>query len=210
MMMTWPDWMALQSGSYWLFGEPMPIFEGENLPIRLRLGFVFRRRAVVQQPDGSAENIALPLRYHGHVPPGEQAARVQQLLELTGVDALGGQHTGKPGPQLVPARGSGAGAGVATGDTLARRSLDIGLDVRDAGWWLHFLGQLSTGHEFMPDKRPTTLVVSVDDLRPWRDRAKQFAVLQEGRFEVLGDRAHLAAAEGVLVKELLADEPATG
>ena len=62
----------------------------------------------------------------------------------------------------------------------------------DAGWWLHFLGQLSAGHEFMPDKRPTTLVVSVDDLRPWRDRAKQFAVLQEGRFEVLGDRAHLA------------------
>jgi hypothetical protein len=47
-----------------------------------------------------------------------------------------------------------------------------------------------------------------DDLRPWRDRARQFAVLRDGRLHVLGSRAQLADAADSVVKELLADEQA--
>jgi ABC-type transporter Mla maintaining outer membrane lipid asymmetry ATPase subunit MlaF len=81
-----------------------------------------------------------------------------------------------------------------------------GLDLRHRGWWLHFLGRLSKGHEWMSG-RPTTLVVTADDLRPWRDCARQFAVLKNKRLVVLGSWGQLEAAGDELVRELLAVPP---
>jgi len=43
----------------------------------------------------------------------------------------------------------------------------------------------------MLEGRALTLVVSASDLRPWRGRARQFAVLKEHRLAVLGDWARL-------------------
>ena len=78
-----------------------------------------------------------------------------------------------------------------------------GLDLRHRGWWLNFLDQLCKGHEVM-NRRPMTLVVTADDLRPWRTRAKRFAVLKNKRFVILGSWEQVEAARDEQVQELLA------
>ena len=70
-----------------------------------------------------------------------------------------------------------------------------GLDLRHRGWWLDFLDQLSKGHDWLRG-RPMTLVVTTDDLRPWRGCARQFAVLKNKRFVVLGSWDQVEAAPG--------------
>ena len=51
-----------------------------------------------------------------------------------------------------------------------------------------------------------TLVATASDLRPWKGRARQFAVLRDDRFVVLGDWAQLEAASRDLARELWAAE----
>jgi ABC-type transporter Mla maintaining outer membrane lipid asymmetry ATPase subunit MlaF len=77
-----------------------------------------------------------------------------------------------------------------------------GLDPRDAFWWLQFLDRLSRG-EALPDQKPMTLVATADDLRPWRDRARQFALLKDRRLVVLGDQKRLAEHPEPLLRDLL-------
>ncbi len=48
-----------------------------------------------------------------------------------------------------------------------------------------------------------TLVVTAADLRPWKNRARQFAVLKGNRFSVLGAWSQLEAVSDELVQELL-------
>jgi ABC-type transporter Mla maintaining outer membrane lipid asymmetry ATPase subunit MlaF len=78
-----------------------------------------------------------------------------------------------------------------------------GLDSRHRAWWLNFLGQVSKGCE-LTDGRPVTLVVTTDDFRPWRNCARQFAVLKNKRLVVLGSWEQLEAANDELVRELSA------
>jgi ABC-type transporter Mla maintaining outer membrane lipid asymmetry ATPase subunit MlaF len=77
-----------------------------------------------------------------------------------------------------------------------------GLDARQSGWWLTFLGELSCGCEWT-DGKAMTLAVTAEDFRPWRNTAHQFAVLKDNRFVVLG-RAQLETASNELMKELSA------
>jgi putative ABC transport system ATP-binding protein len=198
--------MAARHGSYRLFGEEMPIFEESRLPTRLRLGFVFDGGQLFHQLT-VAENIALPLRYHEDLPPGKVSERVEALLELTGLKPMARRTPGALGRNWQKRTGL-ARALVLQPEILLLDNPLGGADVREAGWWLNFLTQLSAGHEFMPARRATTLVVAADDLRPWRERARQFAVLRDGRFHALGNRGQLAAAADSLVKELLAAGPA--
>ena len=60
----------------------------------------------------------------------------------------------------------------------------------------------------MEGKR-VTLVVTASDLRPWKDRAKQFAILRERRLVVLGTWKQLEAASEELLHELLMTETRT-
>jgi ABC-type taurine transport system ATPase subunit len=77
-----------------------------------------------------------------------------------------------------------------------------GLDPRDVCWWLELLDKLSAGHPIL-DGRALTLVVTGDDLRPWRTRARQFAVLKDKSFIVLGNRPELAGHPEPMLQELL-------
>ena len=81
-----------------------------------------------------------------------------------------------------------------------------GLDAQERLWWLSFLGGLSRGGELTGGK-PLTLVVTANDLRPWRNVARQFAVLKDKHLTVLGNWEQVEAARGDLVKELSADPP---
>ena len=71
-------------------------------------------------------------------------------------------------------------------------------------WWLDFLTR-PAGEAKAPGAPPATVVVVCDDLRPWLPAARQFALLQDGGWQVLGGREELTAARGPLLRELLAE-----
>jgi ABC-type transporter Mla maintaining outer membrane lipid asymmetry ATPase subunit MlaF len=76
-----------------------------------------------------------------------------------------------------------------------------GLDPREANWWLDILGALSAGHPIVG--RPVTLAVTGDDLRPWRKRARQFAVLKDHAFVDLGNVSETDINRDPLLRDLL-------
>jgi ABC-type transporter Mla maintaining outer membrane lipid asymmetry ATPase subunit MlaF len=188
-------------GSYHFFGEEMPIFEEHRLPERLRLGFVFDGGLLFNHLT-VAENIALPLRYHRNLMKAEAADEMQRLLDLT---ELAPWADSTPG---AIARNWQKRVGLARALMLQPEVLLLdnplgGLDLRHRGWWLNFLKQLSEGHEWMKGK-PMTLVVTTSDLHLWRGLGKQFAVLKNKRFVVLGDWEKVQATDDELLHELLA------
>jgi ABC-type transporter Mla maintaining outer membrane lipid asymmetry ATPase subunit MlaF len=195
--------MAPLEGSYKLFGETMPIFDEARLKVRLRLGLVFETGQLFNHLT-IRENIGLPLRYHQNLGKVEAAARVEKFLEAL---ELGPFADSTPGAM---ARSWQKRVGLARALILEPELVLLdnplgGLDLRHLNWWLNFLHNLSAGHELLRG-RPATLVVTTADLRPWRDRTQQFAILKEKRFTVLGTWTQVEAASAELLEELLAVE----
>jgi len=192
-------------GDYCFLGERMPIFEELRLGHRLKLGFVFDGGQLIS-PLTVAENVALPLRYHGNLAPAAIEARVTALLELTGLTPWAHQppgHLGRSWQQRVGL----ARALALQPEVLLLDSPLTGLDVRHAMWWLDFLDHLSHGHRYLAG-RPVTLVVTADDLRPWRRHAHRVACLIARRLRVLGDWSAADACGEAVVRELLPKAPA--
>jgi ABC-type transporter Mla maintaining outer membrane lipid asymmetry ATPase subunit MlaF len=192
--------MPPRTGSYWLFGEAMPIFDESRLPTRLRLGMVFDGGQVFNHLT-VRENVALPLRYHRDLSKGDAAAQVQNILDAT---ELGPWADSTPGAM---GRNWQKRAGLARALSLQPEVLVVdnplaGLDLRHASWWLKFLDELHRGHPLLSG-RPVTMVVTTADLRPWKGRARQFAVLRDKKLIVLGGWEQIEAANEELVLELL-------
>jgi ABC-type transporter Mla maintaining outer membrane lipid asymmetry ATPase subunit MlaF len=191
---------APAEGSYTLFGETMPIFDERRLKSRLRLGLVFESGQLFNHLT-VMENVVLPLRYHYDLSKAEARERAQQLLEVMELEAWADSTPG------AIARNWQKRVGLARALVLKPEVLLLdnplgGLDLRHARWWLTFLKHLSGGHSLM-DGRKVTLVVTTPDLRPWKAHARQFAVLREKTFSVLGTWSQLEAASSELVQELL-------
>jgi len=190
-------------GTYRLFGEPMPIFDEARLKTRLRMGLVFETGQLFNHLT-VGENVSLPLRYHRNLSHQQAAGRVNEMLEAM---ELGPWADSTPGAM---ARNWQKRVGLARALILEPELLLLdnpipGLDLRHSNWWLSFMEQLSRGHSLLHN-RPVTLVVTSADLRPWRGRAHQFAVLREKRLVVLGTWAQVEAASSELLQELLAVE----
>jgi ABC-type transporter Mla maintaining outer membrane lipid asymmetry ATPase subunit MlaF len=195
--------MAPLRGHYLLFGEVMPIFEEARLQHRLRLGLVFDGG----QPFNDltvAENVALPLRYHHNLTRNAAAEEVGQLLEWTGLTPWAERAPGTLGRAWQKRAGLARALALKPEVLLVDNPLG-GLDPRHVRWWLDFLDQLSKGHSLMGG-RPMTLVVTTADFRPWKGHARQFALLQNQRFVVLGGWGELEAANQELVREVLTEQ----
>lgn len=196
---------APAAGTYLLFGESMPVFEGARLATRLRLGVVFEGGQLCNDLT-VAENVALPLRYHRNLTMADAASRVAELLAWTDLTR---RANATPG---LLSRAEQRRAGLARALMLQPEVLLLdgplsGLDARQTAWWLGFLDQLSAGHEVL-GARPMTLVATTAALRPWRGHARQFALVAERRFEVLGGWADVECSTSAVVREMLPGEPA--
>ena len=183
---------APAAGAYFFQGLEMPLFEDEHLAERLRMGYVFDGGQLFNQLT-VAENIALPLRYHKNLTEADTETAVRRMLELTELtdwaDSTPGAIT-----RIWRKRVGLARALILQPDVLLLDNPLSGLDARQGGWWLNFLGGLSQGSE-LTGGRPMTLIVTAENFRPWQKVARQFAVLKDRRLTVLGSAEQLEAAE---------------
>ena len=186
-------------GEYLFFGEKMPIFEEARLKQRLRLGLVFDGGQLFNDLT-VADNVALPLRYHHNLTRPAAAAEIGELLECTGLTPWADHAPGTLGRTWQKRAGLARALALKPEVLLVDNPLG-GMDPRHVRWWLDFLDQLSKGHSLMGG-RPVTLVVTTADFRPWKDHARQFALLQDQRFVVLGGWGQLEAASEGLVREV--------
>jgi ABC-type transporter Mla maintaining outer membrane lipid asymmetry ATPase subunit MlaF len=189
------------AGSYKLFGEDMPIFEEGRLRKRLRMGLAFETGQLFNHLT-VGENIALPLRYHENLGEADAHRRAQPFLDAMELAPWASSTPGALGRNWQKRVGL-ARALVLNPELLLVDSPLTGLDLRHVSWWRGFLQELSRGHELM-NRRPVTLVVSAADLRPWRDRARQIAILKDKHLSVFKDWFQLDEKSGEMVHELLA------
>lgn len=188
------------SGTHLLFGNDLTqLPESELLAERLRIGLVFENGGRLFSHLTVAENIALPLRYHRDCSEEEVQQRMKAILELTELTDQA---------ELWPVQTTRAWrqrAGLARALALQPEILLLDnplgrLDQRHARWWIDFLARLAAGHEFMNGK-PLTLIVAPEDLRPWINRGRQFALIKNRRWLSFGDRTDLAADSEPLLRE---------
>ncbi len=189
-------------GEYYLLGERMPIFEEPRLAHRLKLGFVFDGGQLLGQLT-VAENIALPLRYHGRLSSNEIESRVRELLEITELLPWANSAPANVGRSWQQRAGL-ARALALQPEVLLLDSPLTGLDARHIAWWLGLLDKLSHGDSSVGGK-PVTLVVTADDLRPWRRHAGRVACLSNRRLIVLGDWRAAEDSKERVIQELLGE-----
>lgn len=202
MMMT-AGLMGPVDGSYRLLGEEMPIFDEPRLRHRLRLGFVFDGGQLLNQLT-VRQNVALPLRYHQNLSVADAEPFVWRILERTGLESWADSTPGALGRNWHKRVGLARALMLKPEVLLVDNPLG-GLDLLHSDWWLAFLDRLSEGIEEL-ELPPMTLIVTASDLRPWRNRARQFAVLRERRLAVLGSWAQAESAGQELLRELLAGD----
>jgi ABC-type transporter Mla maintaining outer membrane lipid asymmetry ATPase subunit MlaF len=202
------DLMALAAGitrpargSCRLFGQELVAgFEQERLTLRLRVALVFDGGQLLHHLT-LAENIALPLRYHFDDGGPQIDQRIQSLVEFTGLEPWAGSHPAGVNRNWQQRIGLARALALKPEVLLLDNPL-TGLDPRDAAWWLETVDSLSAGHPIV-DGKPLTLVITSDDLRPWHNRARQFAVLKNRQFVSLGTREDLAGHAEPLLQDLL-------
>ncbi len=189
------------AGSYKLFGNDTRNFGESELAERLRVGFVFQDGQLFNQLT-IAGNIALPLCYQKNLAPEAAAPEVNELLELMELSPLADVT-----PSNIAAnwrqRAAFARALILKPEVLLLDNPLAGLGARHLHWWLRFLDQLSRGHEYFGGGR-MTLVVTADDLRPWQNARRKFALLNGKKFIPLGSWNEVETADHSAVKELLA------
>ena len=202
------DLMALAAGvtrpargCHRLFGRDlMAGFEPEHRKLRRRIGLVFDGGQLLHSLT-LAENIALPFRYHRSGGAAEVEPRLRSLIEFTSLEAWAERYPVEVTRNWQQRIGL-ARALAMQPEVLLLDSPLTGLDPRDAAWWLDTVEKLSIGHPIM-DGRPLTIVVTGDDLRPWQNRARQFAILKSRQFFPLGARSDLAGHPELLLQDLL-------
>ena len=189
------------AGSYKLFGNDTSHFSEAELAERLRVGFVFQGGNLFNQLT-IAENIALPLQYQKNFTPAEAQREVRALLELMDLSPLADVT-----PSNIAAnwrqRAALARALILQPEILLLDNPLSGLGARHSQWWLRFLDQISCGHGQFGGK-PMTVVVTADDLRPWQNARRKFALLRDKKFIPLGTWNEVETANDPVVKELLA------
>jgi ABC-type transporter Mla maintaining outer membrane lipid asymmetry ATPase subunit MlaF len=185
-----------------VFGRETQSLGEDHLAERLRIGFVFQGGQLFNRLT-IGENVALPLCYQKNLTAPEAAQAVAGLLEIMELTPFA-----DVAPSSVAAvwrhRAALARALVLEPELLLLDNPLAGLGTRHRQWLLQFLDQLWQGHE-LAGGRPMTLAVTTDDLRPWQNVWRKFAVLHEKKFVPLGLWTEIENTAHPTVKELMAE-----
>lgn len=200
LLMTMAGLIPPAMGSYHLFGEPMPIFDEARMATRLRLGLVFEGGQLFNHLT-VADNISLPIRYHRNLDHAGASDQLWRLMDALDIGAFANSTPGALGRNWRRRVGLARSLALKPEILLVDDPL-AGLDLPHASWWLGLLDALSRGHPLM-DGRPMTLVVTGADLRPWRNRAKQFAALRGRRLVPVGDWGKVQAESAGNLREIM-------
>lgn len=180
-----------------LFGRTLAPPRGDgDLAHRLRLGLV-QEGGVLLRHLTVVENIALPLRYHHNLTMEEAAPRLGAWIEALEMEDIGFESSSRVSRNWAIRAGL-ARACVLGPEVLLVDSPLSGLDPQHTAWWIAFLRSLASGHALM-NYRPLTVVVSCDRFLPWAEEGRRFAMLREGRLEVLPAGSDPTALERRLV-----------
>lgn len=193
-------------GTVRLFGARPDTLSAEAArAARRRVGFVYGAGGRLFGHLTLAQNLALPLCYHRNCRPDAVEVEVDRLLAQFELQPLAlrlpGQVNGACRQRAALARAMALVPEVLfLDDPLAE------LNTAQVHWWLNWLGAPPRPTDVR--SRPATIVVATDDLRPWLADDRQYALLHDGRWQVLGNRDQLAASPASLRRELLAEPPA--
>lgn len=189
-------------GSLRLFGRDIADLSAEQtLESRLRIGLVFEGDGRMFPNLTVAENIALPLRYRRENEDADVWNRLAEALESLDLAAAADALPGEIDFGLKR-RAALARAAIMQPDVLLLDQPLVGLDPRQRAWWVDLIEHIHEGHPLFGG-RPTATVVATEDLRPWLDRANQFAVIGNSRFEAVGDKHELLESGNPLIEELI-------
>jgi ABC-type transporter Mla maintaining outer membrane lipid asymmetry ATPase subunit MlaF len=177
--------------------------EQDQIGWRRRMGFVFEHRGRLFSHLSVAQNIALPLQYHLDIDDSEVAARVDELLTLTDLQDYA-QRTPSRLSLGVQQRVGLARALTSSVEVLFLDSPLTTLALREMRWWLDFLRRLQETRR--AQGKLMTIVASADDFRGWLDVASHFAIVDGGRFSVVGGRRQVEAAAEPTLRDFLAKE----
>jgi ABC-type transporter Mla maintaining outer membrane lipid asymmetry ATPase subunit MlaF len=171
--------MPPQSGTVRMFGEELSGFEYQRRALRMRIGLVWDGGRLLRHLS-VLENILLPLRYHFKPSQAELEETARNFLEFAGLT----DQAHSP-PEMLglnwQQRAGLARALVLKPEILLLDNPLTGLDPFQTQWWLRALEELAAGHPILGG-RPLTVVATGDDFRPWRNHARQYALLKNKRF----------------------------
>jgi len=198
--------VALQppkEGVLTLFGVNVADLDQDALlDYRLRAGMVFENGGSLFSHLTLAENVALPLRYHRNFSVLEAEGELWKFLEAAKMTEMAHTRSNLLSRDFSQ-RAALLRALILKPDVLFLDNPITGLDPRERFWWFDFLAGLAQGHALL-DGKPLTLVVATDDLRPWVDRGRQFACIDQRHFLCLGWPKELNQSHEPLIRELLA------
>ncbi|MBU6399173.1 MAG: ATP-binding cassette domain-containing protein [Verrucomicrobia bacterium] len=194
-------------GTHRLFGRDLTGLQGdEPLAERLRIGLVFEDGGRVFNAVSVRENLALPLCYHHNCIAAEVEARVEAILDATALSAFADVPAGRLNRSWRQ-RTALARALALQPEVLLLDNPLAGLDPRQLQWWIEFLAALAAGHPLL-ERRPVTLVVTTDDLRPWCEQGHRFALINGNGWLLLGGRTELHRCHEPVLRELLVEPSA--
>jgi phospholipid/cholesterol/gamma-HCH transport system ATP-binding protein len=190
------------SGTHLLFGrDTSRMSEEELVTARMKIAMVFTGGRLFNDLS-VAENVALPLQYHGKLDKQAISEKVSATLEITGLKHIANKWPGELTRNLHQ-RIALARALALDPEILFLDNPLTGVDARLARWWLDFLCQLNKGKLAQRPGAPMTIIVATDDLRPWSDSASSFAIVKERQFHPIGGRQDIKASSDAIVRDLL-------
>lgn len=166
-------------GSHRLFGvEVFGLSERQKVELRSRVGVVFGNGGRLFSPFTVAENLLLPMLYHGRNTEEGARREVEALLEKLGLSAYARRR-----PRHLSRR-TAQRVALARALTLAPEVLMLddpvgGLAPDDVEWWLEYFDAAAA------QGSPHTLILASSDPRPWIGRATHYASIEDGRWEIL-------------------------
>ena len=191
-------------GTVRIFGQELSAgSEKDQIGWRRRIGFVFENRGRLFSHLTVAQNIALPLQYHPGPDEAGIVVRVDELLTLTGLQHYAGSSPSRL--SLGVQQRVGLARALASSPELLFLDNPLStLSLREGRWWLDFLRRLRETED--AKSRPLTVVASADDFSGWLGVASHFAMVEGGRFRVVGGREQVSTSAEPVVREFLANE----